>query len=135
MWSQHVFAAAPSDLISLSALPLSPSFKKCQLIMVNSKVPECLRFIVLILSSWIQKLRVMYVLRSHCWYLRLFEDIFIHSFIYKSKLRQSSYTFLLLLLWHYTHLSHHPLISRMKRETFVTTPILCATMKLVRWIS
>lgn len=58
---------------------------------------------------------------------------FIHSFI-NPNLRQSSYTFLLLLLWRYTHLNHHPLISRMKRETFVTTPILCATMKLVTWI-
>lgn len=133
MWFQHVFAAAPSDLISLSALPFSPSFKKCQLIMVNSKVPECLRFIVLMLSSWIQKL---------LWYvcvtvLLLIFEVFwrcIHSFIYKSKLRQSSYTFSL-LLWHYTHLSHYPLINKVKRETFVTTPILCATMKLVRWIS
>lgn len=134
MWFQHVFAAAPSDLISLSALPLSPSFKKCQLIMVNSKVPECLTFIVLMLSSWIQKL-----LRYVCVTvpLLIFEFFFlryIHSFIYKSKLRQSSYTFSL-LLWHCIHLGHHPLIGRMKRETFVTTPILCAAMKLVRWIS
>lgn len=64
MWSQHVFAAAPSDLISLSAWPHSPSIKKCQLIMVNNEVPVYSRFIVLTLSSCYSKVAVLYMCYS-----------------------------------------------------------------------
>lgn len=111
----------------ISFASLSPSFTKCLLIMLNSKVPGCLKFIVLTRHLVFRSCCLMYdALQSHCLYLSLktSKKIFILSFI-NSNLQKNicSPFFWLWLSLHHTELINYPTISRVKWEALLTTSI------------